>query len=212
MIDFERVFLVPIMFLLLVGSTAKLITTDPPDTPVRYGDLLGFAYQFLLICFYLSIVILLLVRHDAVAKSTRLAPRALAYVATFLPFLLPFAGGSPAGPVLATTAVTLQASGMAFSAYSLLVLGRSFGVEPQVRRLVQTGPYRKIRHPLYVGEIVQLTGAVLFAPAWAKLAILLAIVALQGYRSIHEERLLEANIPEYTQYKTETKRFIPGIV
>jgi protein-S-isoprenylcysteine O-methyltransferase Ste14 len=101
---------------------------------------------------------------------------------------------------------------MAFVVYSLAILRRSFGVAPQVRALVRSGPYRFIRHPLYVGEIVTLTGAVLMGPSWQKVVILMVTVALQVYRAIQEERLLSAHVPEYAVYMTETKRFVPGLL
>jgi len=104
-----------------------------------------------------------------------------------------------------------MALGMSFAVYSLATLGKSFGVAPQVRRLVSKGPYRFVRHPLYVGEMASLAGAVIFSPTIAKVAIIAATAALQAYRAVQEERLLEKNIPEYADYRKRTKRFVPGL-
>ena len=54
---------------------------------------------------------------------------------------------------------------MAMAVYSLAILRRIFGVAPQVRTLIRTGPYRHIRHPLYVAEFITLVAAVLVGPS-----------------------------------------------
>jgi protein-S-isoprenylcysteine O-methyltransferase Ste14 len=102
--------------------------------------------------------------------------------------------------------------GMLFSLYSLKTLGVSFGIMPQVRTLIQSGPYKVIRHPLYVGEIMTLGGAILTGFSCQKLGIFLLVVAIQSYRAVQEEKLLEAILPEYSAYKASTRRFIPGLL
>ena len=138
-------------------------------------------------------------------------PTVAAYVGSFLSFLFVFAGDSEVPQGFASFAVGLMVLGMAFTVWSLVTLGRSFGVEPQVRTLVQHGPYRLIRNPLYVGEMVTLIGAVCFSPTLLKTAILLTLAAIQAYRAIQEELLLEENLPEYAAYKLRSKRFVPGL-
>ena len=169
------------------------------------------SYQVLLTVFYVLLVFFLLTRAPASARSGRIAPTVAAYVGTFLPFLFAFAGGSEVSDGLALFAVGLMVLGMSFTVYSLFTLGKSFGVEAQVRALVQHGPYRLIRNPLYVGEMVTMTGAVCFDPTLLKAAILLALGAIQAYRAVQEELLLEENLPQYAAYKLRTKRFIPGL-
>lgn len=172
---------------------------------------LELTYRTMLVAFYILAVVLLLIRTDAKAKSHQLLPRVAAYGGTFAPFLLAFTEGGPPGKGQAFAAVTLQALGLGFTLYSLAVLRRSFGVEPQVRPLVRSGPYRVIRHPLYVGETVVLLGAVVMAPSWQRAAVVVFAVLIQVYRALQEERLLAAHIPEYADYMRATKRFIPGV-
>lgn len=211
-VDLERVILVPIFVLIFASSSHHLFTTARGDVEGGLVDVLHLGYRILLSLFNLLVVVLLLTRSDARAGSDSILPKLAAYVASFLPFLIPFAGGSGAAPSLALAAVLIMALGMSFALYSLGFLGRSFGVAPQVRTLVRSGPYRFVRHPLYAGEIVALTGAVLFSPSAAKVGILVAVTALQAYRALQEERLLEAHIPEYTEYKLHTKMIVPGIL
>jgi protein-S-isoprenylcysteine O-methyltransferase Ste14 len=209
-LDLERIILVPIFLILMVFSSLSLFAQGGASLGGLVGVLVLF-YRVMLLAFYVLAVVLLLTRSDAKAKSHRVLPRVAAYAGTFAPFLLGFAESSQVVPGLALAAVSIQAIGMVFVLYSLAILRRSFGVAPQVRALVRNGPYRFIRHPLYVGEIVTLTGAILVGPSWQKVVILMVTVALQVYRAIQEERLLSAHDPEYAAYMTATKRFVPGL-
>jgi len=210
-IDIERVILVPIMALLLLWAVLALFFGAKVASTSALDAALSLTYQVLLTVFYIMAIYFLLTRNPASARSGRIAPTVAAYVGTFLPFLLAFAGGSEVSEGLASFAVGLMTLGMAFTVWSLMTLGKSFGVEPQVRSLVQHGPYRYLRNPLYVGEIITVTGAVCFSPTVLKAAILVALVAVQAYRAIQEEQLLAKNVPEYAAYKLRTARFVPGL-
>lgn len=210
-VDVERLILLPIMIVLLILAVGALVRDAPMDASSGLVDLLYVVYLLLLTAFYLIAALLLIIRSPARAERKGLLPRAAAYLGSFLPISFAFAGGSEVPTAVAVLAVILMAVGMAFTVYALVTLGRSFGVEAKVRTLVQHGPYRYTRHPLYVGEMITLIGAVCFSPSWAKLGILIVIGALQFYRAIQEERLLEEHIPEYTEYMLRTKRFVPGV-
>ena len=210
-IDIERVILVPIMALLLLWAVSALFSGSTVASASGLVTALHVSYQVLMTVFYLMAVFFLLTRNSARARSGRIAPTVAAYVGTFLPFLFVFAGGSEVSEGLALFAVGLMTLGMVFTVWALMTLGKSFGVEPQVRTLVQNGPYRVIRNPLYVGEMITLTGAVCFSPTLLKTAILVALAAVQAYRAIQEEQLLADNLPEYAAYKLRTTRFVPGV-
>ncbi len=75
---------------------------------------------------------------------------------------------------------------------------------PQARVLVQSGPYRFIRHPLYVGEIVAFAGAILTGFTIAKLGVSFLLLSIQSYRAMQEKKMLEETIPEYSVYRTTT--------
>lgn len=199
------------MALLLLWAVTALFSGSKITSTSALVTALHVSYQVLMTAFYLMAVFFLLTRNSASARSGRIAPAVAAYVGTFLPFLFAFAGGSEVSQGMASFAVGLMALGMVFTVWSLMTLGKSFGVEPQVRTLVQHGPYRLMRNPLYVGEMVTVIGAVCFSPTLLKVVILVALAAVQAYRAVQEEQLLEDNLPEYAAYKLRTARFVPGL-
>ena len=92
---------------------------------------------------------------------------------------------------------------------SVLALGRCFGVLPEARGLVTRGPYRLVRHPVYLGELAASLGLVLGAPtAWNLTAAGVMLVA-QLVRMRLEERALEGAFPEYAAYAARTPRIVP---
>lgn len=94
---------------------------------------------------------------------------------------------------------------------SLLSLGRFFGVRPALRGLATNGPYRLIRHPMYLAYMVSDLGYNL--QEWnlgTALMVLTGWVALI-YRIHAEERIL-AHHPDWAAYATLVRRrLIPGL-
>ncbi|GAA2037190.1 hypothetical protein GCM10009819_22240 [Agromyces tropicus] len=209
--DIERLVLLAIIVPLLCLTFVSLFSQAQRESAAGFVGFLNIAYLVLLASFYLVVVLLLFIRRPASARRTGVLPTAAAYVGSFLPLSFAFLGGIEVSPGVELFAVSLMTLGMVFTVTSLVTLGRSFGVEAKVRTLVQHGPYRLTRNPLYVGEMITLIGTVCFSPSWAKLGILILIGIVQVYRAIQEERLLEEHIPEYAEYKLRTKRFVPGL-
>jgi protein-S-isoprenylcysteine O-methyltransferase Ste14 len=92
---------------------------------------------------------------------------------------------------------------------SVLVLGRCFGVLPEARGFVLRGPYRLVRHPVYLGEIVAVAGLVLAAPVTWNVIALVVLVSAQLIRTHYEERALEKAFPAYAEYAARTGRLLP---
>jgi protein-S-isoprenylcysteine O-methyltransferase Ste14 len=94
--------------------------------------------------------------------------------------------------------------------WALLRLRASFSLTPEARRLVTSGPYRFVRHPLYLaGFIVSLglLGTIWSAPAVALFALYMAATVL---RARAEDRVLRAAFPaEYAEYQRATGAFMP---
>jgi protein-S-isoprenylcysteine O-methyltransferase Ste14 len=122
------------------------------------------------------------------------------------------ARGSGSGIVLLMSNVVL-AAGLLFAVASVAFLGRCFGVLPDVRGLVTRGPYRFVRHPLYLGELTAGLGVAMGSDQWALAVPVWSLgLALQLIRTHYEERTLLAEFPEYGPYAQRTKRLIPGLV
>ncbi len=90
----------------------------------------------------------------------------------------------------------------------------NFNIAPNLKtnaQLITTGPYRLIRHPMYLSVILFLLGMSLQAGhilAWAGFIISTGAMI---QKSLIEENLLLARFPEYRQYRTKTKRILPFI-
>ncbi len=63
---------------------------------------------------------------------------------------------------------------------AVLALGRCFGVLPEVRGLVTRGPYRFVRHPVYLGELGACAGLVVAAPSLWNLGVAAVFFARTG--------------------------------
>lgn len=136
----------------------------------------------------------------------RLTAFAGAYVAGIIVFL-------PANnkPFLHVISGLISIAGTAGCIYTLAFLGRAFAIFPQSRKLVTDGPYKIVRHPLYLFEqIVTFGVALLYVQPWALLAAALCF-GLQFPRMSLEERVLAKTFPEYRQYMQRTWRLLPGV-
>jgi protein-S-isoprenylcysteine O-methyltransferase Ste14 len=113
--------------------------------------------------------------------------------------------------VLVAAAEVLMSIGLIVMVVGLTSLGRSFGIMPRARGLVQTGLYRWVRHPIYLGEFLVFAGILILAISPLTLSIYVVFVALQVYRLVMEERTLTDAYPDYAVYCTRTSRLLPGV-
>jgi len=77
-----------------------------------------------------------------------------------------------------------------FSVWGLWYLRGSFSITAEARRLVTGGPYRWIRHPMYLGEIASAMVVAVFRLSALSLAVFALFTTLQLYRSRVEEHKL----------------------
>jgi protein-S-isoprenylcysteine O-methyltransferase Ste14 len=77
----------------------------------------------------------------------------------------------------------------------------------------QTGVYRFVRHPGYLGMLLSLLASPLvLASYWAFIPALLGAAVLV-VRTVVEDRFLEAQLPGYADYQTKTRwRLVPGVI
>jgi hypothetical protein len=113
-------------------------------------------------------------------------------------------------------AALMAAAGLALAAWALWAypLG-SFNIRPTPRadgHVVQRGPYRWIRHPMYSSiALCGLACACATQQLWVWLALAaLGLVLLT--KALLEERWMAQQYPEYTDYRARTKRFVPWLL
>jgi protein-S-isoprenylcysteine O-methyltransferase Ste14 len=80
------------------------------------------------------------------------------------------------------------------------------------QRVIATGPYRWVRHPMYLGALLQgLALPLALGSYWAEVVTVLACAVVVG-RLLGEERLLLVRLPGYSDYVQRTRcRLIPGV-
>lgn len=202
--DLGRLLMIPAAAVMLVLEAAGLAHRGVPASALQWLGLL-------LVCaFYTLIIWCYLRRGPALATSGSVTGHIAAIVATWSPLALPLLRGTAPGPGQQGAADVLLLAGLTWSVWSLRFLGPSFSVIPQARDVVDRGPYRWVRHPLYLGEIVSSLGLAVAANAPGAIGVWLGLCGLQAYRAVREEQILLRTLPGYSEYRRRTSALIPG--
>jgi protein-S-isoprenylcysteine O-methyltransferase Ste14 len=164
-----------------------------------------------LVCFYLLIVALTLLRGRPLAKSPGWRPRVEAAIGGFLIYALPVLPSSRLGAAGHAVSVLLMAGGIVLALCALTQLGRSFSIMAEARGLVTGGPYAIVRHPLYLAEGIANLGACLQFAVLPALALFALQSLFQVRRMLNEEAVLRRTFPEYAGYMQHTARLFPGL-
>ena len=185
----------------------SLLASGKPDFELA----MGFLAKLAALLFAVIVIGLLFARRPPKSGANRILPKAMAILGTYLSVAI-LALPQPHLPDWALACSTLLIlSGMSFSVYALTFLGRSISLMPEARKLVTSGPYTIVRHPLYLGEGIALAGTViLYLSPWA-VALFAAQICCQLYRIRYEEEVLTVAFPEYEAYATRSFRVIPGL-
>jgi protein-S-isoprenylcysteine O-methyltransferase len=119
-------------------------------------------------------------------------------------------------PPLGYLGCILVVSGIAIRLVAVATLNRQFTTVVAIverHELVDTGIYRAVRHPAYLGNLASLLGLGLASGNWYSLAALVVLpLAATLYRIRVEERALLRHFgPAYQEYARRTSRLLPGI-
>jgi protein-S-isoprenylcysteine O-methyltransferase Ste14 len=191
-----------VLFVLTVVELGLLLALVPRFT----------ATDWIYVAQHVLVLGIALTRHPPRAQDRSPASTVAVVVSYAYPYaqvaLLRWGTGYVVWPRLGVLLVTVAAG---LSLASLLTLGRGFGLRPALRRLATTGPYRLVRHPIYLAYVVADVGY--NVTEWARGSVLLMLVGWASlvYRIRAEERILSQDAA-WAEYRASTRyRLIPGV-
>lgn len=117
--------------------------------------------------------------------------------------------------VLGWPGFAIVLAGLLYSVWARVHLGKYWSgiiTLKEGHRLIRTGPYRKIRHPIYTGLIIGTFGAVIAQGRLSGLVAFVIVVAAFVFKLKREEKLLREQFgAEYEQYHQESSALFPGV-
>lgn len=82
----------------------------------------------------------------------------------------------------------------------------------QDQKVISTGLYGIVRHPMYVGVIVMMFGVPLALGSWWGLLLMLLVVPVLVARILDEEKMLDKDLSGYAEYTHQVRyRLVPGL-
>ena len=80
------------------------------------------------------------------------------------------------------------------------------------QKVISTGPYAFVRHPMYSGALILLLGIPIALGSWWGLLLFIPMAGVIVFRLLDEERFLSARLPGYAEYLRRTKyRLVPWV-
>jgi len=120
------------------------------------------------------------------------------------------------GVLHSPAAMAIFAAGAAFGFWAIAHNQTgNFHIRPILKngcRLITSGPYRLIRHPMYTSVIIMMLGVLISTPTLLESTFYLALIAVLYLKARREERLWCGHNPKYLSYKKRTKLFIPYVL
>jgi protein-S-isoprenylcysteine O-methyltransferase Ste14 len=163
--------------------------------------------------------------------STRAEPALPRFFKYWLPIILAillmwpstWLDGTPLGDRLlpdtyatALTGLLLIVAGVLFACWARYILGSNWSSEVQLKQdheLIERGPYRYVRHPIYTGILLALLGTVVLLGEWrALVGFVIMFVSFWRKLRLEEAWLSEHFGPAYGEYMTRVKALVPGIL
>lgn len=121
----------------------------------------------------------------------------------------------PLPPWLRWAGFVLGLASLAWWAWTQAALGTQWSAQLQLReghRLVTTGPYARVRHPLYTAMLGITTAFALVTAHWVFVGFgILSIIGLLSRVPREERMMLDEFGPEYAAYMQRTGRFLPRV-
>jgi protein-S-isoprenylcysteine O-methyltransferase Ste14 len=140
----------------------------------------------------------------------------------FVPFILVFAlaslpphlGRYQGNAVTLAAGAVVAGSGLALYLVSHLYLRGNWSISAAVvegQELITSGPYARVRHPMYASMVLITLGSGLLIDNYYMLLATILVAAVYYVRARREEELLGEEFPQYADYVRQTRMFLPGV-
>ncbi|WP_281778137.1 methyltransferase family protein [Croceibacter atlanticus] len=116
------------------------------------------------------------------------------------------------GTILNLIGIILITLGILMGLLSVIQLNKNLSPFPTPitgGKLIETGLYKYIRHPIYTSILSTLLGYGLYSGSGYKILITITLLVLFFYKSKYEEKKLSSVFSEYPEYVKKTGRFLP---
>jgi protein-S-isoprenylcysteine O-methyltransferase Ste14 len=121
----------------------------------------------------------------------------------------------PAQGWIAWAGVGVTSLGIAIAVWARYCLGENWSARVTLKeghRLIRSGPYRLVRHPIYTGMLLGAVGRSLTVGEWRGVVAVALIVLAHSRKAMREERMLTAEFgEEYTAYRRRTGFLFPRL-
>jgi protein-S-isoprenylcysteine O-methyltransferase Ste14 len=111
-------------------------------------------------------------------------------------------------PAVAMGSVVITLLGLGIAVWARVTLGVYWSANVVLKEdhaVIERGPYRIVRHPIYSGVLLMLVGSTVFSARLAAVVVLAAACAGLWIKARSEERLLSERLPAYARYKNRVK-------
>lgn len=157
-------------------------------------------------------LVIMILAHKASHRDASPFHGAVAVVASFMVPLFIQATDDTAVLPCAVTAIA-TAAGIVWVIWAKVSLGRSFGILAAARTLRTSGPYRWVRHPIYVGYLITHLAFLAANFTTLNVCVIVLLYQMQIVRAMREEKVLASVMPGYADYMERVPhRFVPGLV
>jgi len=115
---------------------------------------------------------------------------------------------------LRATGIVLMAAGFLLMVAGILKIGAKLTALPRPAEeatLVESGPYRIVRHPMYAGAILMAFGWAPLSGGWLTLGYAAILFVFFDLKTRREERWLCERFPDYPAYRERVRKLIPFI-
>lgn len=188
-----------------------------------------FAGQFVALCYAIFLVYWIVAAFGTKRTAERQGwwghwPTRFAVFAFIALFVLrrltgPFSAGESVWsytPAIGIAASVVTAIGLVILLWARVILAGNWSADVVLKEdheLIEAGPYRYVRHPIYSGFILMAVGGVLLWGTMTGLAVLCALPVVLWLKLSQEERLLTRHFPdEYPRYKARVKALVPFVI